>query len=158
VLGLLVLFTFVSVFLLVIVVSAIVSRGLEQYEDRYATKGVQTLEGMFMFVTPRQLLRMAGDRLPAGYRRRLEGYKYGPGVFKVDWALDAPIPWTAPECRGAGPVHLGGTFEEISRALSSPVRKTCTRTVRSPSKRESSSESAKPSRTSATSRRSFTAS
>ena len=52
-LGLVVLFTFVAVFLLVIVVSAIVSRGLEQYEDRYATKGARSLEGMFMFVTPR---------------------------------------------------------------------------------------------------------
>jgi tight adherence protein B len=56
VLGLVVLFTFIAVFILVVVVSAIVSRGLEQYEDRYATKGVQTLEGMFMFVTPRQIL------------------------------------------------------------------------------------------------------
>jgi tight adherence protein B len=55
VLGLVVLFTFIAVFILV-VVSAIISRGLEQYEDRYATKGTQTLEGMFMFVTPRQIL------------------------------------------------------------------------------------------------------
>ena len=55
-LGLVVLFTFVAVFLLVIVISAIVSKGLEQYEDRYAAKGVQTLEGMFMFVSPRQIV------------------------------------------------------------------------------------------------------
>ncbi len=54
-LGLIVLFTFIAVFILVVVVSAIVSRGLEQYEDRYATKGTQTLEGMFMFVTPHQI-------------------------------------------------------------------------------------------------------
>lgn len=58
-LGLVVLFTFIAVFLLVVVVSAIVSRGLEQYEDRYATKGTQTLEGMFMFVTPRQILALS---------------------------------------------------------------------------------------------------
>ena len=45
-------------------------------------------------VTPRQVLAMAGDRLPAGYRRQLEGFRYGPGVFKIDWALDGPIPWT----------------------------------------------------------------
>jgi len=56
VLGLVALFTFIAVFILVVVVSAIISRGLEQYEDRYASKGTQTLEGMFMFVTPRQIL------------------------------------------------------------------------------------------------------
>ena len=55
-LGLVVLFTFVAVFLLVVVISAIISRGVEQYEDRYATKGTETLEGMFMFVSPRQIL------------------------------------------------------------------------------------------------------
>ena len=53
-------------------------------------------------VTPRQLLRLAGDRLPAGYRRRLERFRYGPGVFKLDLALDGPIPWRAPECARAG--------------------------------------------------------
>ena len=57
---------------------------------------------MLLDVTPRQLLRIAGDRLPAGYRRALGRYRYGPGVFKVDWALDGPIPWTAPECSRAG--------------------------------------------------------
>jgi phytoene dehydrogenase-like protein len=67
-------------------------------------------------VTPRQLLRMAGDRLPAGYRKRLGEYKYGPGVFKVDWALEAPIPWRAAECSRAATVHLGGTLEEIAAA------------------------------------------
>ena len=49
-------------------------------------------------VGPRQLLRLAGDRLPAGYRRRMETYRYGPAAFKVDYALDGPIPWKAPEC------------------------------------------------------------
>jgi len=67
-------------------------------------------------VTPRQLLRMAGDRLPPGYRKRLGEYKYGPGAFKVDWALEAPIPWRAAECSRAGTVHLGGTLEEIAAA------------------------------------------
>jgi len=65
-------------------------------------------------VTPRQLLRMAGDRLPARYRGRLEAFRYGPGVFKLDWALDGPIPWRAGECSQAGTVHLGGTMEEIA--------------------------------------------
>lgn len=64
-------------------------------------------------VTPRQLSRMVGDRLPAGYRRQLEGYRYGPGVHKVDWALDGPIPWQAPECARAATLHLGGTLAEI---------------------------------------------
>jgi phytoene dehydrogenase-like protein len=65
-------------------------------------------------VTPRQLLAIAGDRLPAGYRRRLEGYRYGPGVFKLDWALDGPIPWRAHACSRAGTVHLGATLEELT--------------------------------------------
>lgn len=65
-------------------------------------------------VTPRQLLKIAGNHLPAGYRRQLEGYRYGPGVFKIDWALSEPIPWTAAECRQAGTVHIGPTLADIS--------------------------------------------
>jgi len=65
-------------------------------------------------VTPRQLLRMAGAHLPASYRRKLEGYRYGLAAFKMDWALDGPIPWRAQECLRAGTVHLGGTLEEIA--------------------------------------------
>ncbi len=67
-------------------------------------------------ITPRQLLRIAGHHFPAGYRRQLEGYRYGPGVFKIDLALDAPIPWLAADCRRAGTVHLGGTLPEIAAA------------------------------------------
>ncbi|GAA3234998.1 NAD(P)/FAD-dependent oxidoreductase [Pseudonocardia petroleophila] len=67
-------------------------------------------------LTPRQLLAVAGDRLPAGYRRRLERYRYGPGVFKVDYALDGPVPWTDPAVAAAGTVHLGGTFAEVAAA------------------------------------------
>jgi phytoene dehydrogenase-like protein len=65
-------------------------------------------------LTPRQIVAIAGHRLPDRYRRALERYRYGPGVFKLDWALDGPIPWTAPECLRAGTVHIGGTFEEIA--------------------------------------------
>ena len=65
-------------------------------------------------VTPRQFVAMTGDRLPAGYRRKLERWRYGPGVFKLDYALSGPIPWTARECARAGTVHLGGTLEEIA--------------------------------------------
>jgi phytoene dehydrogenase-like protein len=64
-------------------------------------------------VTPRQLLRLAGPRLQGRYARRLGRYRYGPGVFKLDWALDGPIPWRAPEVARAGTVHLGGTLDEI---------------------------------------------
>lgn len=64
-------------------------------------------------VTPRQLLALAPD-LPEGYRRRLARFRYGPGVFKMDWALDAPVPWRAAACLQAGTVHLGGTLEEIA--------------------------------------------
>ena len=65
-------------------------------------------------VTPRQFLKLAGERLPAAYRTKLENYKYGPGIFKVDWALREPIPWKAKECRRAATVHLGATLEEIA--------------------------------------------
>ena len=65
-------------------------------------------------VTPRQLLRLAGHRLPSGYRRQLERYRYGPGVFKVDWALDGPIPWRAAACTRAGTIHVGGTLAEVA--------------------------------------------
>ena len=65
-------------------------------------------------VTPRQLLRLSGDRFPVEFRKRLARFRYGPGVFKVDWALDAPVPWRAAECARAGTLHLGGTLEEIA--------------------------------------------
>jgi phytoene dehydrogenase-like protein len=65
-------------------------------------------------VTPRQLLRIAGDGISGRYRRRLERYRYGPGVFKVDWALNGPVPWKAEQCRRAGTVHVGGTFAEVA--------------------------------------------
>lgn len=64
-------------------------------------------------VTPKQLLQIAGHRFSAIYKWQLERYRYGMGVFKVDWALDGPIPFTINECRLAGTVHLGNTFSEI---------------------------------------------
>jgi phytoene dehydrogenase-like protein len=67
-------------------------------------------------VTPRQLARIAGHALPAGYRRRLARYRYGPGVFKMDWALRAPIPWRDPACARAATVHLAGDLGEVGRA------------------------------------------
>jgi phytoene dehydrogenase-like protein len=67
-------------------------------------------------VTPRQLVRIAGNRLSRLYRWRLTRYRYGPGVFKVDWALDAPVPWRARECHRAGTLHLGGSLAEIAES------------------------------------------
>jgi phytoene dehydrogenase-like protein len=73
-------------------------------------------------VVPRELLRIAGDRLPARYASALRRYRHGPGAFKLDWALDGPIPWRAEECRRAATVHLGGTLEEIAASERSPWR------------------------------------
>jgi phytoene dehydrogenase-like protein len=67
-------------------------------------------------VTPRQFLRIGGDRIPKIYRAKLEAYRYGPGVFKIDYALNAAIPWRSEECCRAGTIHLGGTFDEVARA------------------------------------------
>lgn len=67
-------------------------------------------------LTPRPLLQIAGGRFPPRYRRKLLRYRYGVGAYKVDWALDGPIPWAAPECARAATVHLGGTFDEIARS------------------------------------------
>lgn len=71
-------------------------------------------------VTPRQVLALAGHKLPGRYRRALGRYHYGPGVFKVDWALSGPIPWVAPACRRAGTVHVGGTLDEVAAGERAP--------------------------------------
>ena len=70
---------------------------------------------MLLDVSPREAVRIAGRLLPRRYRERLERFRYGPGAFKLDLALDGPIPWTAPECQRAATVHLGGSLE-VSRA------------------------------------------
>jgi phytoene dehydrogenase-like protein len=71
----------------------------------------------YLFDTdPYQLADIAGDELPGSYRRRLRRYRYGPATFKLDWALDGPIPWRDPRCRQASTVHVGGTLEEIAAA------------------------------------------
>jgi len=67
-------------------------------------------------VTPRQLLAMAGGRVPAGYRRSMQRFRYGPGVCKVDWALDGPVPWHNEACREAGTVHVAGTLAEVAQS------------------------------------------
>ena len=67
-------------------------------------------------VAPRSLVAIAGDRLPARYARSLDRFRHGPGVFKIDWALDGPIPWAADAAHRAGTIHVGGTSDEIAAA------------------------------------------
>ena len=67
-------------------------------------------------VSPRALAAIMGERLPSDYRRKLARFQHGPGAFKLDWALDAPIPWTERECANAGTLHLGGRLDEIAAA------------------------------------------
>ena len=67
-------------------------------------------------VTPRQFMRLAGRRLRGLYKWRLSRFRYGPGVFKMDWALNAPVPWRAADCARAGTLHLGGSFAEIAES------------------------------------------
>jgi phytoene dehydrogenase-like protein len=64
-------------------------------------------------LTPRQLVRIAGKRFPASFTKKLDKYRYGPAAFKMDWALDGPVPWRASECAQAATVHLGGTLAEL---------------------------------------------
>jgi phytoene dehydrogenase-like protein len=70
-------------------------------------------------VTPRQLVQI--ESLPGSYQKKLQKYQYGPGVFKIDYALDSAIPWIHEECQSAGTIHLGGTFEEVALAESQVV-------------------------------------
>ena len=65
-------------------------------------------------ISPKQLIAIAGEKLPSGYTGKLERYEYGPGVFKLDYALDGPVPWKAKECLRAGTVHLGGAQAEVA--------------------------------------------
>jgi phytoene dehydrogenase-like protein len=69
---------------------------------------------LLLDLAPRQVADVCGDRLPDGYARRLRRYRYGPGAFKLDWALDGPVPWRDPAVAGAATVHLGGTLDEIA--------------------------------------------
>ncbi|HKW78183.1 MAG TPA: NAD(P)/FAD-dependent oxidoreductase, partial [Candidatus Limnocylindria bacterium] len=86
----------------------VTGRRVQQMSD------LPTARAYLFDTTPAQLDLIAGDRLSPGYRRALRRYRRGPGVFKVDWALDGPVPWRAEECLRAGTVHLGGTFEEMA--------------------------------------------
>jgi len=78
---------------------------------------------VFLDLTPRAVLKLAGNTLPPRYRHALERFPYGSGIFKIDYALSAPIPWSAEECRQAGTVHVGGTSAEIAAAEDTVARK-----------------------------------
>jgi phytoene dehydrogenase-like protein len=73
-------------------------------------------------VIPRQLLTIASSHLTPSYRKRLQRYRHGPGVFKLDWALSQPIPWTNTACSRAGTVHVAGRFEEIEASEDAVAR------------------------------------
>jgi phytoene dehydrogenase-like protein len=88
-----------------------------QVKTSAPVKSLDALSGYDLVLcdlTPKQLLAIAGQHLSDRYKRQLNKYRYGPGVFKVDYALSAPIPWKAPECLRAATLHLGGTFDEIA--------------------------------------------
>ncbi len=73
---------------------------------------------VFVDISPKELLKIESNRLSSRYKQKLEAYRYGPGVCKIDWALHSPIPWKAKECLKAATVHLGGTAEEIYQSES----------------------------------------
>jgi phytoene dehydrogenase-like protein len=79
-------------------------------------------ETLLFDTSPRAMASIMGGRLPADFVASLRAFRYGPGAFKVDWALSDPIPWKARHCLEAATVHVGGTFEEISHAEGAPWR------------------------------------
>jgi phytoene dehydrogenase-like protein len=87
-----------------------------------STAALRGVRAVLLDLTPHQVLAIAGDELPDRYRRALGRYRYGPGIFKLDYALARPVPWTAPECRRAGTIHLGGTLEDIAGAEAEVMR------------------------------------
>jgi phytoene dehydrogenase-like protein len=76
-------------------------------------------------ITPRQLIRIAKETLPVRYRRILERFRYGPGIFKIDYALDGPLPWIHEVCQRAGTIHVGGTFDEIAESETEVAQGKC---------------------------------
>lgn len=98
--------------------------GIIQTDRRVASLvEVEGNDAVMCDISPRQLRALAGERMPRAFQRRLDAYKYGPGAYKIDWALSEPIPWTAPDCRRAATVHLGGTLEEIVASEAAPWAK-----------------------------------
>jgi phytoene dehydrogenase-like protein len=96
------------------------ARGCELHTGRWITdlRELPSDRVALLDLGPRQLLELAGERLPARYRSALRRFRYGPGVCKVDWALAGPVPWQADACRETPTIHLGGSFEEIATSES----------------------------------------
>ena len=99
-------------------VDELLALGGEVVTDHRVTDlaGLPAHRATILDVTPRQLVAIAGDRLPTRIRNRYESFRYGSGVFKMDWALDGPVPWAAEGVKRAATVHVGGTLEEIAAA------------------------------------------
>jgi phytoene dehydrogenase-like protein len=81
-------------------------------------KSLPATRAILMALTPKQVAAVAGNHLPQKFRDRLSVFQYGPGIFKIDWALNGPIPWKDPACSKAATLHLGSTFEEILQSES----------------------------------------
>ncbi|UCD08327.1 MAG: NAD(P)/FAD-dependent oxidoreductase [Dehalococcoidales bacterium] len=94
----------------------ITKRKIESLEE------IQPYRLVLMDLIPEQIIRIAGKHLPNSYMKKLHEYRYGPGVFKIDWILNEAIPWTASECRRSPTVHVGGTLEEIVSAEQDVIR------------------------------------
>jgi len=95
-----------------------------EVETGAPVRTIDELQGVplvFLNLTPRQVLSLAGHRLSRRYRRALERFRYGAGSFKMDWALSEPVPWRNAECARAATVHLGGTMEEIAASEAAPL-------------------------------------
>ncbi len=88
----------------------ITNRQIESMEE------IKPYDLLLMDLTPGQIIRITGKHMPDSYNRTLTGYRYGPGIFKIDWILNEAIPWMASECRRTSTVHIGGTLEEIAYA------------------------------------------
>jgi phytoene dehydrogenase-like protein len=103
--------------------SYFLSLGGKIQTDTYVTSLQQlpSAHAVLFDITPKQLLQIAGHKFSPIYKWQLERYRYGDGVFKIDWALDTPIPFTANYCRKAGTVHIGGTLEEIVASEKAPA-------------------------------------
>lgn len=98
--------------------SELAAAGVELETGRWvrSLRPLEQARAVLLDCSADQLLTLDGVALPARYRRALRRFRFGPGVCKVDWALSGPVPWTAPVCRQAATVHVGGTFEEVSAA------------------------------------------
>jgi phytoene dehydrogenase-like protein len=99
-------------------VAELQSRGCQVHSGHWITdlRELPQAQSTLLDLTPCSLLELAGKQAPARHAKAMRRFKYGPGIFKMDWALDGPVPWQAEVCRSAPTLHIGGTFEEIARS------------------------------------------